>query len=349
MSIFNFSTAWILAELSPSPMINSLLILPRSISALLPLQRSRQGLLLFTLAALLFEIVVIGMYFDLSNKTFLIFLTFLSAQLASLGITKSDAVIIGFTQASEGTTNQQILQGKDVGGVTGTFLGGIVYPAFKLFPPTLLLILPVAWLANREIKKQAQSLPKKAESAKSVPPLEKWSLLNGFMIGALFSLLPLWVLQIEGGDSVDLSWIIGSFMLGRIFQKHILPKIKACSYYGLCSFLIFLATYPNTPVWLDVVLFMPLGASVARIELELINYLHSYGNPARRFDIIGRSSAVAGVFGGLTMGVTGELFGVRGGLGLLAVVFAIVGLVSWRWQRPATLSTGPNNDESKGP
>ena len=73
MSIFNFSTAWILAELSPSPMINSLLILPRSISALLPLQRSRQGLLLFTLAALLFEIVMIGMYFDLSNRTALIF------------------------------------------------------------------------------------------------------------------------------------------------------------------------------------------------------------------------------------------------------------------------------------
>ena len=53
-------------------MINSLLILPRSISALLPLQRNRQGLLLFTLAASLFEVVVIGMYFGYVNKTILI-------------------------------------------------------------------------------------------------------------------------------------------------------------------------------------------------------------------------------------------------------------------------------------
>ena len=53
-------------------MINSLLILPRSISALLPLQRNRQGLLLFTLAASLFEAVVIGMYFGFANKTILI-------------------------------------------------------------------------------------------------------------------------------------------------------------------------------------------------------------------------------------------------------------------------------------
>ena len=330
-------------------MINSLLILPRSISALLPLQRSRQGLLLFTLAALLFEIVVIGMYFDLSNRTALIFLTLLSAQLASLGIVKSKSVIIGFTQASEGITNQQIMQGKDIVGVAGTFLGGIVYPAFKLFPPTLLLLLPVAWVANKESKKQAESSPNKAESAKFVPPLEKWSLLNGFMIGALFSLLPLWVLQVKGGGSVDLSWITGSFMLGRVVQKHLLPTIKTYSYYGLCSILIFVAVYPNTPLWLDVALFMPLGASIARIQLELINYLQPYGNPARRFDIFARSSTVAGVFGGLAMGLTGELFGVRGGLGLLAVAFAGAGLASWRWQRPATLSTDPNNDEPKGP
>ena len=341
MSVFNLSTAWILAELSPSPMINSLLIVPRSISALLPLQRNRQGLLLFTLAASLFEVVVIGMYFGFVNKTILILLTLLSAQLASLGITKSDAVIIGFTQTSEGTTNQQILQGKDVGGVAGTFLGGIVYPAFKLFPPTLLLMLPVAWLANRERKKQVKTSPNQAEPVKTVPPLERWSLLNGFMVGALFSLLPLWVLQVKGGDSVDLSWIIGSFMLGRVFQKHLLPQTKTHAYYFFCSILTGLAAYPNTPIWLDIVLFMPLGASIARIQLELVESLQPYGNPARRFDIIGRSSTVAGVLGGLAMGLTGELFGVREGLGLLACVFAGVGLASWRWQRPATLTTDP--------
>ena len=56
-------------------MINSLLILPRSISALLPLQRNRQGLLQFTLGASLFEVVIIGMYFGYVNKTILIVLT----------------------------------------------------------------------------------------------------------------------------------------------------------------------------------------------------------------------------------------------------------------------------------
>ena len=86
---------------------------------------------------------------------------------------------------------------------------------------------------------------------------------------------------------------------------------------------------------------MPLGASIARIQLELVESLQPYGNPARRFDIIGRSSTVAGVLGGLAMGLTGELFGVREGLGLLACVFAGVGLASWRWQRPATLTTDP--------
>lgn len=334
MSIFNLSTAWVLAELSPSPMINSLLILPRSISAILPLQRSRRGLFFFTIAAILFEVVVIGMYFDFGNKAALIFLTFFSAQLASLGITKSDAVIIGFTQTSEGITNQQVLQGKDIGGVTGTFLGGIIYPAFKLLPPTLLLMLPVAWLADRENKKQSQASPNQTEIKKGVPPLERWSLLNGLVDGALFSLLPLWVLQIKGGDSVDLSWIIGSFMLGRVFQKRLLLKMKTDSYYGLCAILIFLAAHPNTPIWLDVVLFMPLGASIARIQLELVDHLQPYGNPARRFDIIGRSNTIAGVFGGLAMGVTGELFGIREALGLLAIAFAGVGLASWRWQRP---------------
>ena len=130
-------------------------------------------------------------------------------------------------------------------------------------------------------------------------------------------------------------------MLGRVFQKHLLPQTKTYSYYGFCSILTALAACPNTPIWLDIVLFMPLGASITRIQLELIDYLQPYGNPARRFYIIGRSSTVAGVFGGLAIGLTGELFGVRGGLGLLAGAFAGVGLASWRWERPATLTTDP--------
>ena len=84
-------------------------------------------------------------------------------------------------------------------------------------------------------------------------------------------------------------------MLGRIFTNRLLPKLSVIALYLLCAGLIFIAFYPNFPIWLDVLIFIPLGASITQIEFDLIDHLQGHGELPLHRDILFRSLAIASI------------------------------------------------------
>ena len=334
------SSAWLLAELSSSPFINSLLVGAQNLPAFLPLKRSIKGFSSFLLATILLELIVVFLYLELAPNWLLIALTLAVALLASSGRTISLLPLTGIILQGENISNESLQKSSDMGGLTGIIIGGAAYPYFKLFPPAILLALAPAWLSRRHTQVSRKQPHQKAEIPQSAPPLDFWCLLQGFCIGSLFALLPLWVISVKDGTSLDFSFIFGAFILGRIFASRLLPTLPRSSIYLLCTFLIFIAFLPQTPLWLDVIIFIPLGASITHIELQLTEQLEKHGELGFRRDIFLRSEAVAAVFGSITMGIIGQVIGVTPAMLLVSLVYCLAGLVTWRWnQTTSGLST----------
>ena len=340
ISVVMISSAWLLAELSSSPFINSLLVGAQNLPAFFPLKRSIKGFSCFLLATILLELIVVFLYFDLTPNWMLIILTLGVALLASSGSIISLLPMTEITLKAENTSNQSLQQSSDIGNLTGTIIGGAAYPYFKLFPPAILLALAPAWLRRDHTKSPIKQTPQEPEIPQSRTPLDFWCLLQGFCIGSLFALLPLWVISIKDGTSFDFSFIVSAYMLGRIFANRLLPTFQRFTLYLMGAFLIFIAFLPQTPLWLDVIIFIPLGASITHIKLQLTDQLEKYGKLALRRDILFRSQAVAAVFGSITMGIIGQMIGVTPAMLLVSLVYCLAGLVTWLWnQTTSGLST----------
>ena len=102
--------------------------------------------------------------------------------------------------------------------------------------------------------------------------------------------------------------------------------------YLLCAVLIFIAFYPNVPIWLDVLIFIPLGASITQIEFDLIDHLQGHGELPLRRDILFRSLAIASVLGSLISGMIGQAIGIQNLLFLVALIYGLAALLSWRFR-----------------
>ena len=343
MSVVAITSAWLLAELSTSPLINSLLIGAQNLPAFLPLARSIKGVGVFLGATLLLELLVVCLYFQLLPNWILIVSTLAVALLASSGSIIGLLPMTGIVLKDDAITNQSLQQSSDVGSLSGTLIGGIIYPYLKLFPPSILLVLAPAWLSRSSFKKSQIRSTEDIASTPGVPPTDRWCLLQGLCIGTLFALLPLWVLSLKDGSSVDYSFILGAFMLGRVFTNRLLPKLSAVGLYLVCAVLIFIAFYPNVPIWLDVLIFIPLGASVTQIEFDLIDHLQGHGDLPLRRDILFRSLAIASVLGSLFMGLIGQAIGIQISLLLVALIYGLAALITWRFRRrrstPATTTS----------
>ena len=79
--------------------------------------------------------------------------------------------------------------------------------------------------------------------------------------------------------------ILAAYMLGRVFMNRLLPKLSVIALYLLCAGLIFISFYPNVPIWLDVLIFIALGASITQIEFDLVDHFQGYGEVLLRRDI----------------------------------------------------------------
>ena len=125
--------------------------------------------------------------------------------------------------------------------------------------------------------------------------------------------------------------------------NRLLPKLSAVGLYLVCAVLIFIAFYPNVPIWLDVLIFIPLGASVTQIEFDLIDHLQGHGDLPLRRDILFRSLAIASVLGSLFMGMIGQAIGIQISLLLVALIYGLAALITWRFRRrrstPATTTS----------
>ena len=140
------TSAWLLAELTTSPLINSLLTGLQHVPAFLPLKRNIRGFKFFFATTILLELAVACFYFELLPTWALISLTLGIALMASSGATTSLLPITGIIIKDSSIDNRSLQRSSDVGGLFGTFTAGICYPCFKLFPPSLLLVLPAAIL-----------------------------------------------------------------------------------------------------------------------------------------------------------------------------------------------------------
>ena len=85
ISVVTVTSAWLLAELSTSPLINSLLIGAQNLPALLPLARTIKGVRVFIGATFLLELIVVCLYFQLLPNWVLIVSTLMVVLLASCG------------------------------------------------------------------------------------------------------------------------------------------------------------------------------------------------------------------------------------------------------------------------
>ncbi len=332
-SVVMVTSAWLLAELSSSPFINSLLIGAQNLPAFLPLKRSTRGFSAFLVATILLELIVVFLYFELLPNWLLIALTLGVALIASSGSIISLLPITGIILEEGNISNESLQQSSDAGSLLGTLIGGVSYPYFKLFPPAILFALAPAWVNQRHAKKSAGLPLEMTKDRQSAPPLDRWCLIQGFCVGGLFALLPLWTNSIKQGSSLDFSIILGAFMLGRIFAKSLLPKLSIVTLYFISTVLIFLAFLPHTPLWLDVIVFVPLGASIISIEFGLTDNLIRHGELSFRRDILFRSLAIAAVFGSVTMGMIGQAVGVSAAMMLVSLLYFLAGLYTWRWSR----------------
>lgn len=334
------TSTWLLAEASSSPLINSLLIGAQNLPAFLPLKRSPKGMNAFFLATILLELIVVFLYFRLLPNWLIIVLALGVTQLASYGHFISLLPITGIVLEGGDTSNKSLQQSADIGNLTGTIIGGITYPYFKLFPPAVLFAIAPALLSRRNIQASEEQRSEQSQADQSAPPLDRWCLLQGFCVGALFGLLPLWVISIKQGSALSFSFVFGAFMLGRIFTNKLLPKLSGYTLYFLCAALIFIAFLPQIPLWLDVIVFIPLGASITRIEFDLTDHLKKHGELSLRRDILTRSLAIAAVFGSLIMGGIGQAIGVTPAMLLVSLLYGLAGLGTWRWRGTTTsLST----------
>ena len=85
ISVVTVTSALLLAELSTSPLINSLLIGAQNLPALLPLARTIKGVRVFLGATFLLELIVVCMYFQLISNWVLVVITLVVVFLASCG------------------------------------------------------------------------------------------------------------------------------------------------------------------------------------------------------------------------------------------------------------------------
>ena len=335
MSVLTLTSAWLLAQLSSSPIINSLLIAAQNIPAFLPLKRNIIGVKYFFISVTLLEIIIVLYYFNALPHFTLAILTLIISLTAATGGIISTLPITALIIDKSSISNRLLQLSSDIGNFGGTIIGGIVYPCLMLFPPLLFLTIPAAWISESNLKRTSQSIDLSSQQPHQSPPLDRWCLLQGFCVGALFGLLPLWTSSVKLGTEIDFSLILGAFMLGRISERRLLPEIPPCALYLLSSCLLLVAFYPNIPLAAGVIAFIPLGASTIRIEFHLIDHLKKHGEIAYRRDILLRSLAIGAVLGSIVIGIIGQLIGIRNAMLSLVCMHAITALITYQW-KPVT-------------
>ncbi len=130
MSLIGVASAWLLAELTPSPFVNSLLVAARNIPAFLPLKRHIKGFPLMVSAVLMLELVGVCLSWQWLNPSLLICITLIGVFVLSIGITIAIPPLVQRVLEGTNLRKEQLQYGKDLGGLSGTILAGLFYPAF---------------------------------------------------------------------------------------------------------------------------------------------------------------------------------------------------------------------------
>lgn len=306
------SAGWLLSGLTASPLLNATLPVLLLLPVLLPLPLAVSvGYGLQWLALLL--LLAIALKF-LSS-----FLWLLAAMLLfSVGRQLSRLPLEEYLLQQSRIPRKTLNIGAELGQIIGNFLAGFLFPigqATLQFLQALALLLPIAPIV-RNVQYQTDAVPQPRV------PFCGRSLLQGWLFGALFALLPLWVRQIAAGQCLDFGLALTAYGIGRLAIAW-MPTVPIwLPYVGLASILGLLPTLPG---WLAIAGFLPLGILAARADFSLVDRLAGASETDRWQQFL-RFGALGGVLGSLAIGSLAQVIGLTRSLPLLAIAFVLTGL-----------------------
>ncbi len=272
------SAAWMVSGLTPSPLINSLLPTLAALPALLPLvRRALLGTWLQLLAVLLLLLVAVatGPFGSLTGGAapWLLPLSLAGVLLVGLGGQMAGLPLQRHLVAARGVPMARLRRGGDLGALAGFVLTGVTFPigqALLQFSQAAVLLLPVLNLAHR-------ANPSATRPPAATLPLGWICLVQGLLFGGLFSLLPLWVRQIEGGTCLGFGLVLAAYAVGRSLgagrsptggsAERSRPRLAAARYLLLALLLVSSRWLPG---WSALLPFVPIGILAATSDAALV-------------------------------------------------------------------------------
>lgn len=308
------SNAWMLSGLTSSPLVNSLLPAMVAVPMLLPVRRDVKAYGLQIGAAGLLVLVGVLQVAALVPIIVLILGALLGGFAFGFGNELSQLPLQIRLMKISGISAQNLRLGSEVGALLGIVLTGLLFPASRQFPVALILLLPLAPVVF------FKSLS--ASASKEKPPAyDSVCAVQGFLFGALFGLLPLWVRVVEGAKCFDFAMILLAFALGRTLSG-LVPFVWPALRYVLIALCLIVAT--SFPGWVGLLAFLLLGILAAGSDAYLVSRLPDEVNLPRRWQTLLRSSALGGLVGAFAVGLVTQVIGLTAGMPLLVVGFVLM-------------------------
>lgn len=327
------ATAWLVSGLTGSPLLNSLLPALAALPALLPLRRRSGGYGLQIAAVLL--LLAVGLFQlhpDPVAPEPLLIASLAAVLLFALGQEISQLPLQRWLLGRGLTTVRGLRRGADLGGLLGTVLTALLFPAVLQFGPALLLLLPLGVAAPGRPLRESVAVDPQGRPGRLAIPLDPRCALQGLLFGGLFALLPLWVRTVGGGVCFDFAMVLAAYGLGRGFSGW-MPLLPGPLRYGLMAVLLGLSQL--TPAWGAVLLFLPIGALAAASDAALVEAIAPLGDGPLRWQVLQRSSTVGGLAGSVGMGLLSQLLGLTRVLPLQIMGFLVFALVLGRGSSPS--------------
>ena len=344
------SSAWLVSGLSPSPLVNSLLPVLATATALVPLpQRPVLGSVLQMGATLL--LVGVGLLGKNpagsggGELPWSLALALLAVLLFGLGLQLAQLPLQRFLVGSQGVSMRRLRSGSDLGALLGHLLTALLFPIGKAvlqFSQALVLLLPVlpAALLSRRAGQPRPAVTVPAAVVPSSQGALNWGCcLQGLLFGSLFGLLPLWVRQEGAGNCFDFGMLLTAYGLGRLlaasWPAFPLPFLSAlASPWWLRLFrggpylllAVLLAATQWLPGWSSLALFLPMGALAGRSDARLAASLDNLADEPMRWQTLERSSGVGALAGSVLMGGAAQAFGLPVALPLQVLGFVAAAL-----------------------
>ena len=320
------SSAWMISGLTNSPFLNGLMPAVGALPVLLNLKCNHKGYWIQVFGVGLLLIFSFFYSQDQTAKIVLLLATYFTIFIYGVGQETSMVPIQAGIIVTSGVSMKSIQIGQDIGILSGNLMTAIFFPAVRQFIPALILMLPMAQFlrrsrANLETLELQSKLPKKLD-------FNRLCLIQGLVLGSLFSMLALWVREIDNGKCFDFAMVLVAYAVGRSLVSFV-PKMPASIRYILIILFLILIELIPFP-WLSITMFAVIGALVSASDFSLVDGLDSVDDIPSRWQVMQNSSALGGLVGSLILGLICEIIGLDFALICVCVGFAMLAIMTSR-------------------